>query len=273
MSWLPRWLEYGLVLLAAWLMAGLFVTNSPMQGKSQLLSGQAIQTTMQQLPTERFLSKVHLFGEPLKQEVKREKQVAVVDSKLNVKLIGTVVAGVKSAAVVSVNGSQKQQVFFLDEEIQPQVVLRAVEATEIVVENHGKRERISIEAGKSIVAVQSNQVRQVARPAARRLDRRIDKRHLQSQMRNFSTLLSQARVTPHFTNKKADGFIISEIVKGSLYEEIGLKNGDVIQKVNGESVTSAEQAMRMYRELQNSTFIDVEINRGGSLQQVSYSIQ
>jgi len=105
------------------------------------------------------------------------------------------------------------------------------------------------------------------------VNRKIDRNKLNSQMRNFSTLLSQARVSPHFTNKKPDGFTISEIVKGSLYEEIGLKNGDVIKKVNGESVTGAEQAMRMYRELQSATFIDVEVERAGTLQQISYVIQ
>ncbi|MDQ6983279.1 MAG: type II secretion system protein GspC, partial [Ghiorsea sp.] len=63
------------------------------------------------------------------------------------------------------------------------------------------------------------------------------------------------------------------IVKGSLYEEIGLMNGDIIKSVNGESVTGAEQAMRMYRELQSATFIDVEVERNGTMQQISYVIQ
>jgi len=138
---------------------------------------------------------------------------------------------------------------------------------------------IAIEKGKPIVAASSNKARPVAqrvskrRPVLPSSSRRIDRQHLQKQMRNFSTLLSQARVTPHFTNGKPDGFMISEIVKGSLYEEIGLQNGDIIQKVNGESVTGAEQAMRMYRELQSATFIDVEVMRNGVIQQISYVIQ
>jgi len=47
----------------------------------------------------------------------------------------------------------------------------------------------------------------------------------------------------------------------------------VIQKVNGEEVTGAEQAMRMYRELQSATFIDIEVQRNGTVQQISYTIQ
>jgi len=275
MSQLPRWLEYALVLLGAWVVAGLFV-GTPIP----LTSNQVWSEKKQDKPVpqgEQVFRQVDLFGKAQEVVGAPVKQVEVVASKLNIKLIGTVVAGRKSAAMVTVQGSKKQQVFFLDETIQPGVQLKKVEVTEIVVDNRGKMERIAIEKGKAIVAAPSNaRVRQQAMQKGSRLpltNRRIDRRNLQKQMRNFSTLLSQARVTPHFTNKKADGFTISDIVKGSLYEEIGLQNGDVIQKVNGESVTGEEQAMRMYRELQHATFIDVEIVRGGSVQQISYTIQ
>ncbi|MDX8388184.1 MAG: type II secretion system protein N [Ghiorsea sp.] len=271
---LPRWVEYGLVLLAAWLVAGMFVTQPSKQAQLNATSQPAGQENEGLASPQDFMNQVDLFGKAKSKAVERKKPVAVVASQLKIKLIGTVVAGDKSAAMVTLNSSKKQHVFFIGHEIQKNVTLQSVEPSEIVVDNHGKMERISLEKGKAIVSSQSNKAK-IRRPKVdnRRQGRNIDRGHLQKQMRNFSTLLSQARVAPHFTNKKADGFTITEIVKGSLYEEIGLLNGDVIQKVNGESVTSAEQAMRMYRELQNSTFIDVELMRGGSVQQVSYTIQ
>ena len=226
-----------------------------------------------------LLQRTPLFGKAASEQAVTQPQKEdkpVTASRLNIKLIGTVVAGDKSAAMVSVQSSRKQEVFFLHEEIQPRVTLEEVAATEIVVSNHGKRERISIEAGKPIAQAPRAATPRKTAPRismANSINRKINRNKLNSQMRNFSTLLSQARVSPHFTNKKPDGFTISEIVKGSLYEEIGLKNGDIIKKVNGESVTGAEQAMRMYRELQNATFIDVEVERAGTLQQISYVIQ
>lgn len=272
----PRWVEIALVLLAAWLVAGVLVSSDAQQQTGNFLIPQDINEPEKATVDETFLQKVNLFGLAKVQEkvTKQVEAAPVVVSRLNIKLIGTVVAGEKSAAMVTVGQKKKQSVFFLQEEIQSNVFLKEVEATAIVVDNHGKSERISLEVGKTIARLPPS--RAVAKPVARmpsRINKRVDKGRLQSQMRNFSTLLSQARVSPHFTNKKADGFTISEIVKGSLYEEVGLQNGDVIQKVNGESVTSAEQAMRMYRELQTATFIDVEISRGGSVQQINYAIQ
>lgn len=273
----PRWVEIALVLLAAWLVAGALVGSSDKAKSFDLMDLQDGSQFKPDTVDVGYLQKIHLFGQTTvqgKTEATQAKETPVIASRLNIKLIGTVVAGEKSAAMVSLGGKKKQSVFFLEEEIQGNVFLKEVEAIAIVVDNHGKRERISLEAGKAIVSAAPARV--ASRPTVRpqkRISKRLDRGRLESQMRNFSTLLSQARVSPHFTNKKADGFTISEIVKGSLYEEIGLQNGDVIHKVNGEFVTSAEQAMRMYRELQTATFIDVEINRAGSIQQVNYAIQ
>ncbi|MDX8382617.1 MAG: type II secretion system protein N [Ghiorsea sp.] len=270
----PRWLEYILVLSASWMIAGTLIGDQleVVQQQAQSSSQNTVKTSHADASV---LQQVDLFGK--KEDEAKPEVVAtplvVKASKLNVKLIGTVVAGERSAAVVKMNGSREQQVFFVGNEMQPGVTLDLVEATAIVVSNRGQQERISIEEGKAIAAAPA--VKRIAPARARpsRINRSINRNHMEKQLRNFSQLLSQARVTPHFTNKKADGFTISEIVKGSLYEQIGLINGDVIRKVNGESVVSAEQAMRMYKELQKATNIDVEIERKGNIQQVSYAIQ
>ncbi|MDQ6988762.1 MAG: type II secretion system protein N [Mariprofundaceae bacterium] len=276
-----RWLEYVLVLLSAWMVAGFLLGNTAEQRASSGVYSAAVaqldkQDSSSNLHLE-ILKNTALFGDA--NQVTTEQPVTpliVQQSKLNIKLVGTVVAGERSAAVVTINGSKEQLVFFVHDEVQPGVKLIGVEVLAIVLDNRGQQERISIEEGKALVA--SMQVRNLPKVQPRgrlnrKVERRIDRGKMQTELRDFSKLLSQARVTPHFTNKKADGFTISEIVKGSLYEQIGLANGDIIRKVNGESVVSAEQAMRMYKELQSATNIDVEIERGGSIQQVSYSIQ
>ncbi|MDQ7005109.1 MAG: type II secretion system protein N [Ghiorsea sp.] len=276
---LPRWIEVALVLLGAWLVAGFIVM--PFQMPSSVVKPIASAESQSLQVDDSFLRKVDLFGKPQvfkkTQPISQPTHTPVTVSRLNIKLIGTVVAGDRSAAMVTVGTSKKQAVFFLKEEIQPNVTLIAVDPMAIVVKHGANRERIAIETGKRLIKASAVAApRRVAPRVPIRTDvlnKRIDRNHLNSQMRNFSTLLSQARVSPHFSNGKPDGFKISDIVKGSLYEEIGLLNGDIIKVVNGESVTGAEQAMRMYRELQSATFIDVEVERNGSMQQISYVIQ
>ncbi|MDQ6994670.1 MAG: type II secretion system protein N [Mariprofundaceae bacterium] len=277
--YLPRSLEITFTLLAAWLVAG-YITYSD--------DDHAVPLAIEQVKTSNIETHhldTPIFGKPPAPSIQAKPvskpkpvvQAPVVLSQLNIKLIGTIVAGERSAAIVIMDNQAKQQFFSLHATMQDQVTLEKVESNAIVVNHRGKSERITLEKETTLVAARTtpqlkNSVVALPTPSyqARRM---IHRSHLNQQMRNFPKLLSLARVVPHFSQGKSDGFTIMEIVPGSLYQQIGLQNGDVIHKVNGQTVTSAEQAMTMYQTLQHAPSIDLELLRGGSIVPIHYDIQ
>jgi general secretion pathway protein C len=83
---------------------------------------------------------------------------------------------------------------------------------------------------------------------------------------DLASLLTQARVTPHVTagsTGKPDGVVINEIQPGSLFENVGLVNGDVIQEVNGRAVTGVADLVSMYRDLKPGASLSVKVTRAG----------
>ncbi len=83
---------------------------------------------------------------------------------------------------------------------------------------------------------------------------------------DLANLLTQARVTPHVTagtTGKPDGIVISEIQSGSLFENAGLVNGDVIREVNGKAVTGVSDLVAMYRDLKPGAELSVKVTRMG----------
>jgi len=89
-------------------------------------------------------------------------------SKLNLKLMGTVVATEGSAAfVVSPKGSD-QDVFFVGDTILPGVKLTAIETTHIVIADHGKNEKVTLEdstGGIETATLQSSPAQAPASPS------------------------------------------------------------------------------------------------------------
>jgi len=266
----PRLTEFGLVVLLAWMVAGWIVSD---QGDQTDVGGVSTLPIESKLPDLSSLANTSLFGAIVKAAV-APKPVAqpVQVSRLNLKLLGTVVAGEHSAAIVKLGGSREQNVFFIGDAVQPGVKLHDVEADAIVVERNGKLERIVMDEGARLNGA-SHRIANPTRPAVHRMQRRVNRKQLQSQIQDFPKLLSQARVIPHYIDGKADGFTITNIVPGSLYTQVGLRNGDIIRKVNGQQVTSAQQAMAMYQALQSSPSIDVELMRAGQVQNVHYDIR
>jgi general secretion pathway protein C len=101
----------------------------------------------------------------------------------------------------------------------------------------------------------------------------VDQKEVASSAANMSQILTQARALPYLENGKTTGFRLSEIVPGSIYEKIGLQNGDVIQKVNSQDVDDPGKFFQLYQGLQNEQNISIDVLRGGQRQTLNYEIR
>lgn len=94
----------------------------------------------------------------------------------------------------------------------------------------------------------------------------VERAFVEKILSNPAMLMGQARVRP-----SADGFVLGGIRGNSLPSMLGLQNGDVLTSVNGEAITSVDQAMALYSKLRRATNLQVTLMRGGS--EVSKEIQ
>jgi general secretion pathway protein C len=101
----------------------------------------------------------------------------------------------------------------------------------------------------------------------------VDQREVTASTENVNQLLTQARALPYMEQGKTVGFRISEIVPGSLYEKIGLLNGDIIQKINSQDVDDPAKFFQMYQSLKEERSISIDLMRGGQRQTLNYEIR
>jgi general secretion pathway protein C len=87
---------------------------------------------------------------------------------------------------------------------------------------------------------------------------------VQQTMQNPAQFFSQMRALPHFVNGKTDGFSISEVASGSVFDQLGLQNGDLVTSIDGKPVTNPMQAMGLMQSMRTQSALDLTINRGGA---------
>ena len=71
----------------------------------------------------------------------------------------------------------------------------------------------------------------------------------------------------------ANGFQVKNIVPGSVFEQLGVKKGDIIRDINGVPITSAESAFQAYQQLRDEPLINIGIERGGDSVELNYEIR
>jgi general secretion pathway protein C len=101
----------------------------------------------------------------------------------------------------------------------------------------------------------------------------VDQREVASSTENLSQVLTQARALPYLEAGKTVGFRISEIVPGSIYDKIGLQNGDVVQRVNSQDVNEPGKFFQLYQGLKDEKSISIDLLRNGQRQSLNYDIR
>jgi len=100
----------------------------------------------------------------------------------------------------------------------------------------------------------------------------VKKSVIDTTLSNLNNIATQARLVPSFKNGVANGFKLFSIQPGSFYSEIGVENGDVVEKINGYEINSPDKALEIYQKLRDSEHITMDIERNGQVIHKEYDI-
>lgn len=84
----------------------------------------------------------------------------------------------------------------------------------------------------------------------------------------------KTKVVPIQKPKEAiTGFQILTLEKGSTYEKLGLKQGDVIKSYNGKTIKNTKDGMKVYDSMITDRKIDLVVERNGQTQKLHYEVK
>jgi general secretion pathway protein C len=102
---------------------------------------------------------------------------------------------------------------------------------------------------------------------------RVGRELILEQFGDLGRLSTQARVMPYIVQGQPQGFRVTRLKRNSLLQKIGLQNGDIIQKVNGSSITSPGDALRGLQQLHNASTVRLEILRRKRSTTLTYELR
>lgn len=211
-------------------------------------------------------------AEPETEEIEVDK---LKQTRLNLKLWGTVTGTAEKAyAVIEDKSKNRQGLYHKGDAIQ-NATIKMILRKKVVLRVNGEDEILVMEDEKD----QSARVD----TAGHRRDRqsyayaggdqvRVDRNEINSALNNINQLMQQVRVRPHFKNGKPNGLILTHIRNNSIFNELGLKSGDIVKGVNGQEIESVDDALKFYNNLKSSSSVQLQIERRGQEKSISYEI-
>ncbi len=189
-------------------------------------------------------------------------------SRLPVTLLGTFAASDPAQSRATLKDREKNQtlVVAVGDSIRGQATVTRIERRRVVLSENGASRELTLDDDEAVAArVRPGQAPpRAARAAPPQAVRRIGenrfalaRQDVNEAIQNPADLLSQARVQPKFEDGQMVGLQVSGIKPGSVFEGIGMQEGDVITEFNGISIDSPEERVQIFQELANASEFNV----------------
>jgi general secretion pathway protein C len=215
-----------------------------------------------------LIAKSTVFGTLGRMQVQAPKPTPPPQTPLSLTLIGTFITkGEEPYAIIEDKKKQSQDIFALNQLIFGQATLKQIHQDHVEIERDGKLEILKLDdlgspppAGSGVASVGADEFI-------------VEEAELDKGLENLPLLLTQARAVPYFKEGRSVGLRLFAIKNGSLYEKIGLKNGDILKAINGNNLGDISQALKLFEQLKQERSINLVLEREKQDREFKYTIR
>ena len=217
----------------------------------------------------RSITERNLFGslEKAAEGVKEEEVEDLEPTSLRIALLGTVTGDERNAfAVIEEKDKRKQGLYRVGDSIQNATV-KMILREKVVLRVGTKDEILTMEES---AASRREERPGPSQPAKKGSTITVNRKELSDSLKDINKVLSQVRIRPHFKDGKSDGLSVSRIKAGSVFSKLGLRNGDIVQKINDKPINSPDDVLALYEKLKSGSQVSVEVTRKGRPKTMNY---
>jgi general secretion pathway protein C len=230
----------------------------------------------------RVIPERNLFGTTTKTVADKQTAPAQQDIALLIDLKGTVAGdGKYGFAIVEEKGTRKQRLVKAGDVIAGAKVVRIKRnAVDILVDNQERTLKIA-ETKEAPILPQPAAVAS-AQPAPSGPAPSgpvpsgavvLNRSEIGAGFQDMGSMLRQAQVRPYFNSGVPEGFMVSSIQAGSLYQKMGIVDGDIIQGVNSRPIRTADDMMELYNVMKSGPGMALSIKRRGNPETLNYQFR
>jgi general secretion pathway protein C len=181
--------------------------------------------------------------------------IVVAKTDLGLKLLGTVVTNnnPKGFAIIKNLKTAEQGIYHEEDKVEEAYVKKILRNKVI----------ISIDNGDQLLTVGLEDFAKSPRAAPRSRTKpiRIDREEVESALADVDGLMGQLRIAQYRRKDQPIGFRISGIPRNNVLRKLGLRSRDVIKGVNGQVITSPDQAEDFFKTLSAASELTIKLNR------------
>ena len=273
---LPPWVSLLLVIVIAWQLAKIIwmLVPAPAAGTPVQLPVSMPAAAAQGGPATdvETIAALHMFGEADAAAAPTAIPEAMDDNLSDTRLTNLVLKGTIASAIaeysvaVIADGTAEQKVYAIGDSLGSGTTLHAVYSDRVVLNENGALTNLRLPM--DFPAASGASVRR-ATNTQRQSSRVTEQNSLRDVVtENLTQLTDVIRPTPYIVNGEPAGYRVYPGRDRQKFAALGLRPGDVIKDIDGQSLTDPTQAMQIFQSLGTADEVTVTVERGGQPQTI-----
>ena len=268
-SLLPAWISLIIVILIGWQLATIvwmFVPGPAAGAPVAVPAGQQQMASAASGPgNTQVIADAHIFGEAIIYDEPPPDDIPENLDETNrrdLRLRGTIASDRPEYSIAIIaDASNDENVFVVGEAVAAGARLHAVKADHVVLDEGGVLSRLSLVREYSSQTSPSIQ----RTTSTRQTTDARGRDSIQSVVaQNVAQLADVIRPTPYFVNGQQQGYRVYPGRDRRRFAELGLRPGDLIREIDGQSLTDPTQAMQIFQSLGTASQVSVTVERDGT---------
>ncbi len=204
----------------------------------------------------------HMFGVASEDDTVAAPVLVADDNLSDTRLTNLVLKGTIASAIpefsvaVIADGNAEQQVYIIGDRVTSGASLHAVYADRVVLNENGALTNLRL---PSDFPAASAPVRRTTTATRQRAQNPNSLQNVVTQ--NLTKLTDVIRPTPYLVNGQQAGYRVYPGRNREQFAALGLRPGDLIKDIEGQSLTDPTQAMQIFQSLGNAEQVSVTIER------------
>jgi general secretion pathway protein C len=201
-------------------------------------------------------------------------------TELKLKLWGVAVhTDGSSSCVIEDLTTRKQDLYHIKDKVAGNAIVKSVEWDRVILDRDGQDEILELTSAQGApprpVGLRPRVFNQPTNPRIQQVgdgQYNIERSEVDAALDNMNQLFTQIRAVPHFEGGRATGFRLFAIRQNSIFDNIGLRNGDIIQSINGTELNDPSRALALLQDLRSARQLNVTVLRNRETVNLQYNI-
>jgi type II secretion system protein C len=220
----------------------------------------------------------HLFGESEPAPALADAQMKTLqppakEEELNLRLVGTLVVSSSNASQALIeDGKVKKTDLYKIGETVASATIESIEPDKVTLRYRGQMKTLSLNTGTAAPVARSVDPNTTRPPAIVGTATPVQlPAASSSRLGQVEALFHNATIEPYVEKGQAEGLRLTGLENIPVALAFGLRNGDIIQSVNGQVLTSKQKAFQVLQKARAQSKVDMQLLRDGKVTGLSFN--